>query len=370
VIDSTAALFLRSVRAENFRCFNQLRLDLPPGLTVFLGANAQGKTSILEAICVLLRLQSPRTSTASELARFDHDGYGLAGELVSPAADDAQRLMLRVDRGIRQLTLDGENCGRSHDYLRHGGLLVWMGNDDLELVRGSSERRRRYLDFLGSQAFPEYRIALSAYDKALRSRNRLLKMHPRTDERQLLAYTQLLVQHGTQLMHWRGQVIEHISPWAAQSHDDISGQSQEPLQLVYQPGATAHFEAALKTSRAQEEARRVTVVGPHRDDVSLLLRGRPAASFASEGQQRTLALALKLAQARWLQHLTQISPILLIDDVFGELDKTRRQALLSFLPPASQKLITTTHLDWADHSFCPSAHFRVIDGQVSADSSL
>ena len=356
---------LTALRAENFRCFERLTCALGPGVTAFIGDNAQGKTSVLEAVCVLLRLQSPRTTTLADLARFgQHGGFGLAGELVrshpvSPAepAEPTPLKFLWHD-GRRSLSAAGQSDLGPSRYLAASTLLVWMGNDDLTLVRGSGEGRRRYLDFLGTQAFPAYRPALLAYDKALRSRNRLLK-DDRPDPRQIAAYTAPLLEHGTTLTRLRSDLVKRLLPWAAAAHHDISESPAEALRLAYLGGATADFPAALAASAAEESRRRLTVVGPHRDDLSLLLNDRPAAAFASEGQQRTLALALKLAQARLLHALHHHPPLLLLDDIFGELDPHRRNALLHALPAGSQQLITTTHLDWATPGFHPNQLYRV-----------
>ena len=329
---------LTALRLQDFRCFDRAAVELSEGATLFIGDNAQGKTSLLEAACVLLRLQSPRTAVAADLIRFGRQGYGIGGD------NGPHRLQLLFREGKRQLAVDGLEA-KSTGYLAAAGLIVWMGNDDLALVRGGSEGRRRYLDFLGAQAFHEYRAALLAYDKALRSRNRLLK-EERPDWRQIEAYTHPLIEHGTVLTRLRSDLILEVQPWAAEAHAHISERAGETLALAYQPGATDDFAAALDASRAEETRRRQTVIGPHRDDLVLTLNGAPADKFASEGQQRTIALALKLAQARLLEALRSEPPLLLIDDVFGELDPRRRNALLRGLPAASQKVITTTHLGW------------------------
>ncbi len=369
---------LSSLRAENFRCFERVACALDPGVTAFVGPNAQGKTSLLEAVCVLLRLQSPRTATLADLARFGQDqGFGLAGDLVTTASasgattgTDSQTIQLKFlwRDGKRLLSAAGEPGLGPSRYLAHTALLVWMGNDDLGLVRGASEGRRKYLDFLGSQAFSDYRPALLAYDKALRSRNRLLK-DERTDPRALAAYTAPLIEHGTALTRLRAELVDALTPWTTAAHHDISDSPTESLQPAYVSGATPDFPAALAASATEETRRRLTVVGPHRDDLALVLNDRPAAAFASEGQQRTVALALKLAQARLLLALHGRPPLLLLDDIFGELDPRRRNSLLQALPKGSQQLITTTHLDWATHTFQPDRLYRVADGTLASASS-
>jgi len=357
-------LSLTSLRLRDFRCFSSLSCALGGGITLFTGDNAQGKTSILEAVCVLLRLQSPRTSTGKELARFGAAGFGVAGtwrgtELTHTTAGPDKKLLI-----------NGEPARRTADYLAAGGLVVWMGNGDLELVAGSGEPRRRYLDFLGSQLFPEYRSALKSYEKALRQRNFLLKRDASPPWQEIDAYTAVLVPHGETLLSLRAALLEQLTPHAAAAHAairaaDPGSAMPETLSLAWQPGGGAgNLAAQLYERRAEETRRRVTLCGPHRDDFSSALDGLPAGTFASEGQQRTIALALKLAQATLLREARQQAPVLLLDDIFGELDPHRRNALLAALPEDSQKLITTTHLGWLENQPVDAVRYQVGRGTV------
>jgi DNA replication and repair protein RecF len=352
---------LSSLRLRDFRCFAQLNCPLLPGSTVFVGENAQGKTSILEAVCVLLRLQSPRTSRPAELVKFESTAFGIAGTW------NGRELKHTLTNGIRELSLEGVETRKTPDYLASSGLVVWMGNGDLELITGSSESRRRYLDFLGTQLYPEYRTALQRYEKALKTRNFLLKRDAHPVWPQVDAYTQILVENGNVLTALRRQLIMALQPHAAAAHQQISGQ-REDLSLGYLSASGEDFAQTLRQRREQEAQRRVTLAGPHRDDVQLLLNDRPAVAFASEGQQRTLALALKLAQATSLRSLRDLAPVLLLDDIFGELDPARRNALLAALPADSQRLITTTHLQWLEDERIPTQQYFVESGTIRANS--
>ena len=347
---------LSAFRVQDFRCFAEATCELAEGATLFVGDNAQGKTSLLEAVCVLLRLQSPRASDPAELVRFGQSRFGLSGDFGN------SRLQYLFRDGKRSLSRDGVPVARAAEYLSHGGLIVWMGTDDLQMVRGGGEHRRRFLDFLGSQAFAEYRPALLAYERALRARNRLLK-EPRPDRRQIEAYTRLLVPQGECLVRLRARLVGDLGPVAGEAHRQVS-ERNELVTLSYAPSAAGDFAGELDAARAEEERRRMTVIGPHRDDVAISLDGVEAARFASEGQQRTLAIALKLAQARWLAEIRGDDPLMLIDDIFGELDPARRNALLRALPVGSQQLITSTSLRWIDDSFQAGRIFRVEAGSV------
>jgi DNA replication and repair protein RecF len=241
------------------------------------------------------------------------------------------------------VAFDGIEQRDQAEYLRLVRV-VSFANHDLDLVRGSAEVRRRYLDFIGVQVEARYRPALRSYERALRSRNALLKSTP-ARPRQLAAYTEPLLRSGNLLREIRSEIVRRLAPRAAESQDAISG-SGETLELEYAAGSEEDFAGHLARSRSEEERLRVTTVGPHRDDLRLVVQGKAAAQFASEGQQRTTALALKLAQAQVFAQDFEAPPLLLIDDIFGELDATRRNALLAHLPSESQKLVTATSLDW------------------------
>lgn len=324
-----------------------------PGRTFIMGANAQGKTSILEAVCLLLRLQSPRTSTTADAIRFERARFSLDAHF------SGTHLLLHYSHEGRELLLDSKPQTRTDDYL-DVARVAWFANTDLDLVRGSGSGRRRYLDFLGMQCVPGYRKSLRAWERALRSRNALLKDNrPR---REIEAFDPPLVEAGEFLMEARRQLCGALAPIAREACMEISGGS-DTVETYYRPGADLPLAAALAGSRQEEMRLRQTIVGPHRDDLGIKINNLDAAGFASEGQQRGIALALKLAQARHIETVQNRAPILLLDDIFGELDPARRNRLLASLPPQSQTIITTTFLDWADRQPA-DAVFRLADGRL------
>ncbi len=348
---------LTRLRLHHVRCFGTVAVELcPEGLTVFTGANAQGKTTLLEAVCVLLRLQSPRASALGEMVK--------AGESAAAIEGDFSGRLLRVILGDgRRMAVDGQTVGRTADYLSESGLVVWMGNDDIQLVRGGGEGRRRFLDFAASQLVPGYLESLRSYDRALRSRNFLLKS-PDTSARQLAAYGSQLVKHGEVVRAGRMELLARLAPQAAAAQHEVSG-AMETLAMEYVDGSPGGVELALEQTGEEERKRRVTLAGPHRDDVALALQGMAAGSYASEGQQRTIALAMKVAQARVLAEALGQWPVLLLDDIFGELDPERRHRLLEALPVEAQKLATTTSLAWLEaEKGQPTRVIKVKDGCV------
>jgi len=330
---------LSDLQLRHFRCFESLRVDFAPGFNFFIGQNGQGKTSILEAACVLLRLQSQRSSTLAPLVRVGQKSFGLQGQW------SGHGLEFRYSALRRKLVFDQVEQRTSAEYLALARV-VSLANTDIELVRGGSEFRRRFLDFLGLQLEPSYRPTLRSYERALRGRNALLKAaQPRP--RELAAFDPPLLEHGAKLSAMRSALVKQLVAPAGEAHREISG-SQETLELAFTPGNDVDFAADLEKSRPQELRLRQTVVGPHRDDITLLVDRMPASQYASEGQQRTIALALKIAQARVFAAREGTPPLLLIDDIFGELDPARRNRLLRSLPGETQKLVTATNIAWQE----------------------
>lgn len=276
------------------------------------------------------------------LIRHGEDGYGVAGD---PWGVER---VVRYGREGMVMRVGGELRGTQGGYLADGGLVVWMGNEDLELVRGGGEVRRRYLDFLGMQLDAGYRRAWSRYRRALRAKNALLK-EGRPRDAEIVSYEEVMVEHGRVLMEVRARMVADLAEAAAVYQRGISGRD-EVLGLQYLSGGGEDLREAMGRAREREVRLRQAVVGPHRDDLGLRLQGVPAVEFASEGQQRTLALAMKLAQGAVLERRTGRVPVYLIDDVFGELDPGRRNALMQLLPGGAQKWVTTTHLDWLEES--------------------
>lgn len=335
---------ISSLRLQNFRCFEALALDFSEAGAVMVGANAMGKTSILEAVCVLVRLQSPRSTRMGKMTKVGLSGFGVAGCCWE------NEIQVRYGaRGGVEMKLDGEVVARQSDYLRSGGLVVWMGNDDLALVRGSGSVRRRYLDFIGCQLDPMYRDHLNRYGRVLKARNILLKDRV-LREAELAAYSELLIKHGDYLTESRRRLVESLEPMASAAQSNVSA-CDERVGMEYVAGAGDDLAASLEMTRERERRQGQTVAGPHRDELRLSVNGMAAVDFASEGQQRTLALSLKLAQGDLLHQKAGRLPIYLLDDIFGELDTDRRNALMGELPSKAQKLITTTNIDWMQEDF-------------------
>ena len=329
-------IVLRSLKVRHFRCFDAFETEFAPGLNLIVGPNARGKTSLLEAACILLRLQSPRVSKLATVIQHEKKGFAVDGYFLN------RHLQFYFSRLRKKLALDEVEQKSTPEYLQVARV-VYFSNSDIEIVRGGGEVRRRFLDFIAGQRDSGYRAALRSYERALRSRNLLLKSaSPRW--REILAFEEPLLVAGTTVSLARRALIEELQPEVDRAQTAISG-SRETLRLEYVPGSGADFAAALLAARDEDARLRLTSVGPHRDELRFFLNTQ-LSEFASEGQQRTLVLALKLGASRLLERHFGAAPVLLLDDIFGELDPARRNALLAALPVDSQKLITTTHLDW------------------------
>lgn len=247
----------------------------------------------------------------------------------------------------RNLTLDGQPVKRIGDYLGTLRTVVFC-TEDLQLVKGPSRTRRRFLDLLLSQTQPGYLALLQRYMHCVRSRNALLKQAA-PNPASLDSFSAELVKLGNELIRQRRELIPKLSPLARLAYRRISHDAEE-LRIAYEPGVKDDFAVELAQVRDRERRYRTTLIGPHRDDLQLLFNEKSAAQFGSEGQKRTLAIALKMAQAEYLTGLHGSAPVLLIDDVMGELDAKRRSGLLPLLERAretsGQVFMTCTEENW------------------------
>jgi DNA replication and repair protein RecF len=319
-------------------------MDFAPGFHLFLGDNAQGKTNILEAIYLMATLRSFRGVGGAQMIRHGQKGYFAGGNVV---AQGNREIKMFWSANERKLALDGQPVKKLTDYLGALRTVVFC-TEDLQLVKGAARARRRFLDLLLAQTQPAYLPLLQRYMRAVRARNALLKQRA-VDEAALDSFSRELVRLGDEVIRARHALAPKFSPLARLAYRRISNDAEE-LRIEYQPSVKKDFAVELAQSRSRERNYRSTLVGPHRDDLQLLLNGKSAARFGSEGQKRTLAIALKMAQAEFLAGIHGSLPILLIDDVMGELDVKRRSGFLPLLESArktgGQVFMTATEENW------------------------
>ena len=332
------------LRLRDFRNYARLDVDFSPGFHVLVGDNAQGKTNILETIYLLATLRSFRGVGGAQMIRHGQKGYFVGATVVAQGESEIKIYWSATER---KLSLNGQPVKKLADYFGALRAVVFC-TEDLQLIKGTARGRRRFLDLLLAQTFPGYLPTLQRYAHALRSRNALLKQRT-MDEVALESFSQELIKLGDEITRLRRELIPRLSPLARLAYRRISNDAEE-LRLEYQPSIKRDFAVELAQSRARERSYRMTLIGPHRDEVQLLLNEKSAAQYGSEGQKRTLAVALKMAQAEYITGLHGTAPVLLIDDVMGELDVKRRSGLLPLLERAhharGQVFMTCTEENW------------------------
>jgi DNA replication and repair protein RecF len=335
---------LAHLRLRDFRNYTRLDADFAPGFHLLLGDNAQGKTNILEAIYLMSTLRSFRGVGGAQIIRHGQKGYFAGGKVIGQG--DHQINMYWSARE-RNLVLDNHPVRKLTDYLGTLRTVVFCMEDG-QLVKGTARARRRFMDLLLSQTQTGYLPLLQRYMRAVRARNVLLKQRS-SDEGALDSFSVELVKLGNEIVRARRELIPKISPLARLAYRRISNDAEE-LRIEYQPSVKNDFTVELAQSRNRERSYRTTLIGPHRDDLQLLLNEKSSAQFGSEGQKRTLAIALKIAQAEYLTGIHGSAPILLIDDVMGELDMKRRSGFLPLLERAressGQVFMTATEENW------------------------
>lgn len=366
---------LSHLSLANFRNYARLELELPSGAVLFVGENAQGKTNLLEAVSLLSTTRSLRAGTDLELIRREARADPIAAARVVGVAERAGgRVQVEVAIGQREGTSHGEGRGgHAVKQLRVNGLAhratgvvgqilsVLFTSLDIDLITGTPSTRRRYLDITLSQVDHAYLRALQRYTRVVQQRNALLRQigEGRASVDELTPWDEELVTHGALIVATRAGALREINAVAAELHARLSEQ-REHLLLTYQPqlgnetedpavgdveAIRERFRQALSRRRRHEIAAGVSLIGPHRDDLRFGLDGEPAAAYGSRAQQRTVALALRLAEAEFLRSRSGESPILLLDDILSEMDERRRKAVLAGIGAAEQALITTADLD-------------------------
>lgn len=325
---------------RNYRNYEHLDLEPSPGLNVFLGQNGQGKTNLLESMALIALSSSPRARRESELVGPAFPACRVEAAIESGGRKREVEIDIRVEgeRARREIRIDSSKrrAVELPGVLRVA--LFWP--DDLGLVKGGPEQRRRFLNQLLVQVVPGYAGALASYGRVVEQRNRLLKRIWAGEEGRdsLEAWDVELVRHGELLVAARTEAVGELAPLAANYHERISG--GERLEMRYL-GPPADLRNAVQNSVADDLRRGVTLVGPHRDDLELQVAGRDARGFASQGQQRTAVVSLKQAEAALIERRSGEAPILLLDDVLSELDAARRAALLDAMEGSGQVVITS-----------------------------
>src|SRR5690348_9118069 len=331
---------LSRLRLQNHRNYAQLELTPGPGVNVFIGPNGQGKTNLLEAVAMLALSSSPRARRESEVVGPVGPGSRIEAEVEMDGLRRELAITLDVEgeRARRTIEVDGARR-RAFDLPGHFRVVLFWP-DDLGLVKGGPDLRRRFMNQMLVQVEPGYARALAGLRRVLEQRNSLLKSIAAGEggEETLDAWNEELVRVSTEIVDARVKATRELQPVAARCHRQIA--AGERLEIRYQ-GPPENLAQAVQNSLAEDLRRGSTSVGPHRDDLLVLLDGQEARSFASQGQQRTAVVSLKLAEAALLENRAGERPVLLLDDVLSELDGERRAALLNEVATGGQVVITS-----------------------------
>ncbi len=346
-------MILTRLELTSVRNYASLEFSPQPGLNVFVGPNAQGKSNLLEAIALLGTGKSFRTARESEIVKSGMPSAALAGEALVSAG--AIRLSCTLNLGATGLRKVYAVNGRGVRYASYLGKLrvVTFVPAHLALVSGPPSARRSLVNGALAQESPAYYAALANYQKFLMQKNALLRGSISPDEALLATYDEQLVETGTRLILARRAFVAALDERAKAVHRSWVGDREGELEIAYAPdvsidvptidGVAASFAARIASKRIAEVARRTSLVGPHRDDIAFRLGGIPLAAFGSQGQQRTAVLALKVAEYGVLEARAGEAPLLLLDDVLSELDPQRQRAFLHGVGSFGQAFVTTTH---------------------------
>jgi DNA replication and repair protein RecF len=401
-------MHLKHLSLTNFRSLTRLDIELPRRAVVLVGSNAQGKTSVLEAIYFLAAFTSFQTHVDRQIVNFHEAKNPLA---VTRLVADYQRgktkhrleaRLILEPTGVngqrlrKEILLDGVKR-HANDVIGHFNAVIFVPQMS-QIIEGGPDERRRYLNLALAQAVPSYARALSEYNQALTQRNALLKA---LNERggnsdQLQVWDEALVKFGAQIILWRIQAVQEIERFASRVHHELT-RGTEILRLAYEPAfdplpkpngqlglkldtvidrssldlneIQEGFLARLKQIRSEEIARGVTTIGPHRDDLRFIINKADVSDYGSRGQLRTTLLALKLAEVEWMKARTGEWPVILLDEVMAELDVNRRADLLKYVDKDQQVLFTTTDLSLFSSEFVEGSDiWDVRDGVVQPRS--
>lgn len=347
-------MYLRSLTLRQFRNHDNLTLDTPSGVSLFIGPNGAGKTNLLEAIAILATGASPRGADCESMVEWNKDGFAVLGVFESNTGADRFTLEMKYKNGLsRVIRENGHTPVRLKDLVGRVPLTSFLP-EDLTLLKGEPELRRRALNLVLLQVDAGYAEALRVYQDALKARNAALRQisEGQIGSETLDAWDEGIIKAGLVICEKRNQFIQDFSPFFERVESRVSGGHDE-MTIEYRPSIVGPWDASgaerwrrkLRESRPQEIAVGMTLAGPQRDDVAFLMKGRPARSCASEGQMRTAAIAFKLAEIPYIEERRGQKPICLLDDVFSELDADRARHLLDELSRTGQCFVTLTGLE-------------------------
>jgi DNA replication and repair protein RecF len=368
-------MFLRRLQLQYFRNYNDVELNIDRQVNIFIGNNAQGKTNLLEAIYILATTRSHRTYQEKELIQWNSLETHIKGEIIKKHGKST--LDLNISQKGKKAKINGLEQKKISAYI---GFLnvVLFAPEDLDMVKGPPNIRRRFLDMEIGQVYPSYLYDLVQFHKVLIQRNNYLKQmtESKKNDEMLVVWNEQLVQYGVRVIKKRLDFLKKIQVWVNIIHQHLTNQKEKiNINYVSSLGIRENDDDSVimkqymvKLSQVKdfEVKRGITLVGPHRDDILLKINEKEVKQYGSQGQQRTVALSLKLAEIELIHEEIGEYPLLLLDDVLSELDEHRQTQLIHTFQEKVQTFITTTNLNSVQQSELVKAQiFDVVQGKVN-----
>lgn len=368
-------MFLEGLILENYRNYEHTHIDIDRKINFIIGNNAQGKTNILEAIYMLALSKSHRSNKEEEIIKWGQEKAQIIGQI--NIHDRPMELKVSIYQKGKKVEINQIEQKKISSFVGQAKAVLFAP-EDLFLIKGSPQQRRRFIDMGLSQVKVRYMSELINYQKVLRQRNQYLKdagkcycplPKDRVEKDQVKDMLEIwdmqLVEYGRAIIEMRSSYIEEISKLAERQQENMTA-GQEKLEIIYEPSVTAEkFADKLRENQTRDLFAGSTSYGPHRDDISFYINGKDAKIYGSQGQQRTVALAIKLAELEYMSQKIQDSPLLLLDDVLSELDQDRQKQLLDSIDKKTQTFITATDIDSMNEDLVSEASiFRVQAGKI------
>lgn len=335
-------MHINSLSLTNFRNYTDEKVSFSPFTNIIYGNNAQGKTNLLEAVYMFSQGRSYRANSDKELILFGCDHTIIQSDFSSSQRDFSAKIRIGRD-DKKKITVNNVAISKLSMLISYFNV-VMFSPEDLELVKGSPGIRRKFTDSAISQLYPNYLATLIDYDKILKQKNILLKdlrFERKSSDAMLSVWNTQLAEKAEIIRKYRDEFFLGISDFVTNIHKNISN---EDLKIIYKPNIDTDILKKLEDNQTREIENGASLYGIHRDDAEFILNEKPAKIYASQGQQRTCVLSLKLAQTEYIEHLKDEYPVLLLDDIMSELD-TKRRTFLSEKIENKQVLITCTDAD-------------------------
>lgn len=371
-------MYLEGIELKNYRNYETVKLSFSPSINVLIGENAQGKTNLVESIYFLAMSRSHRSPRDRELIRWDSDFAKVNGQLIKKSHSVPLEIVLSKRGKIAKMNHLEQR--KLSDYIGQLNVILFAP-EDLSLVKGSPSVRRRFIDMELGQMNKIYLHHLTQYQRVLKQRNQFLKKAKydrKHDALYLDILTEQLATEGAEVLYHRYRFVKQLTKWAQEVQTDISN-GKEELRISYKTTSSvsdkmskeellSQLQKDYEKAKEQEIDQGTTTLGPHRDDLIFYVNERNVQTYGSQGQQRTTALSLKLAEIELMYEMTGEYPILLLDDVLSELDDSRQTHLLNAIQNKVQTFITTTSLDGVQMDLLQNPRiFNVDNGEISTE---